>query len=98
MTEFVLKTETERHLYAEAILVCLDRGTLSDAEAERDLKDMIFASASPNTRQDTERRLSNRILDILKAYRQGVIDQSTATGNFEALLSTAAETSDQVEA
>ena len=44
MGEFLLKTRTGRLFYAEALLSCIDRRTISEDQACQDLKEMGYST------------------------------------------------------
>ncbi len=79
MPEFVLKTETERKLYVEALFVCLDRGTLTENEVLEDLCDLIPGVKDPSGDDAACVEFIRQTQRILAGYKAGVQDRVTAT-------------------
>ena len=81
MAEFVLKTATERTLYVEALFHCIEHGTLSEADAAKDLQDLIVTTDRFLADPEGQRGLLNRISGVLQAYKTGAISKPTAISN-----------------
>ncbi len=81
MTDFVLKTESERSLYVEALFHCLEHGTLTVADAAKDLQDLIANTDQFTSDPLGQRTLLNRISGVLQAYKTGVITKPIAIAN-----------------
>ena len=79
MSEFVLKTETERKLYVEALFICLDRGTLTENEVLEDLCDLIPDISDRRADDGACAEFIRQTQRILAGYRAGVQDLETAT-------------------
>ncbi len=84
MTEFVLRTRTERRLYVEALLSCLDRDTLTAQQACQDILD-IGRTGNLQT-ESAERSISTRIDGIIAAYLAKTIDERIAIKNLAQVL------------
>lgn len=84
MTDFILRTGTERHLYVEALLLCIDRGTVTAQQACQDIQDICRAATVLS--DDVMRLFSNRIDGIIAAYRARSIDASVARSNLLHLM------------
>ncbi len=78
MSEFILKTKTERTLYIDALFICLERGSLGQAEATQDLKNLITDCdefcGDATARQDLEIQIQS----VLHACACGTITQDMA--------------------
>ncbi len=74
---FHLKTEIERKLYIQALLQCLERGTLTAEELLNDFNTIILTIARAGIIED--RRLQRRIEGILAAYKCHAIDLDEAS-------------------
>lgn len=83
-------TDAERRLYVEALLQCLDRGTIDEYDACRDLKSLLLSLTSLRFSLPEERTLMRRIMGVLRDYCAGAIDRIAARANFEGLLLAAA--------
>lgn len=81
MTDFVLKTETERVLYVEALFHCLEHGTLTIDDAAKDLQDLIIHTDQFTRDPLGQRNLLNRISGVLQAYKTGAITKPMAVAN-----------------
>jgi len=66
MIEFALRTKTERYLYVEALLSCLDRGNLKAQQACQDILDI--GRTGNVLSQSAERSVSTRINGVIAAY------------------------------
>lgn len=88
MSEFVLKTETERRLYVEALLHCLDHQTLTTHEVLQDLQDIL--TDDNNIQMPARVGTLPRGEAILIAYRQGSRDRADATEALLGLINSAA--------
>ena len=84
MTDFILRTSTERRLYVEALLTCIDRGTVTAQQACQDIQDLCrTAKVLPD---DAVRLFSRRIDGIIAAYRARTIDARVARSNLVQLM------------
>ncbi|MBP2160457.1 MULTISPECIES: hypothetical protein [Asticcacaulis] len=77
MVEFVLKTETERRLYVDALLHCLDHGTLAKEEVLRDIEALIQQNVWAEDKERL-RALMSRLEGIVVSYLRGNRDRDNA--------------------
>ena len=90
MPEFVLKTETERQLYVEALLHCIDHGTLTEREVLEDLCDLIPGLEGQPSDACTE--FIRQVQRILAGYKARAQDHETATERLTRLFNAPLET------
>ena len=88
MTDFVLRTKTERALYIEALLCCVEQGTVSEAQASQDIEKLCLPSGDLSP--DARRFLTQRVSGILSAYRAQAIDANLAKSNIIDLINSVA--------
>ncbi len=79
MTDFVLRTGTERSLYVESLLSCIDSGTVTLVQACQDIENMCRATGAVS--DEMARAVSTRIRGILAAYMAHTIDATLAAKN-----------------
>ena len=77
MPDFVLKTETERQMYVEALLHCIDHATLTETEVLEDLCELLPGLGDRAADACTE--FIRHVRRNIAAYRAGVQDHETTT-------------------
>lgn len=77
MVEFVLKTETERRLYIDALLHCIDHGTLAEKDVLHDLEALLNQGIEAED-ESASRSVLERLSGILASYRNGNRDRENA--------------------
>ena len=78
MTDFVLKTETERQMYVEALFHCLDHGTLTEHEVLEDLCDLIPGLGAASADDSACVEFIRQTQRIVAGYKAGLQDRETA--------------------
>lgn len=75
--EFVLKTGTERVLYVEALLQCLEKALISAEDACRDLA-CLFSLKPGEPPADTTGQTLGRVAAVITAFAAAMIDRTAA--------------------
>ena len=86
MTDFVLKTKTERQLYVEALFHCFDQKTLSEDQIIKDLEAILPTFEIGGTQSELQDNLVRRVRGTLAAYKSGGTDFAAGVGAVTAVL------------